>query len=168
MDRRVVGGVGAVCVAAAVAVGVLAARPGDGGPPGAVGAGTTSTTATTAADLGFPPPGPGVAASVVTYLEGDGAGLLVMHAAATEVAVGGSEADCSDVAARLDTEVPSGTAFDLAGGVVDDVLREALLSERTALGVALTSCIADGDLDDAALAEVVEAVDFRLDQLGVS
>lgn len=120
-------------------------------------------------DLGFPSPESADARADLEYLEGDGRALLVMHDRA-QVVVGmePTTVRCEEEAAALDRDASADEVLSRIGGLVDPVLRDAFHAERTALGVALTQCISGepGDERVPDLAEAVEAVEVRLNELG--
>lgn len=120
-------------------------------------------------NLGFPPPESSDARADRDYLEGDGRVLLVMHDRAQIVAgMEPTAARCEEEAAALDRDASADEVLSRIGGLVDPVLRDAFHAERTALGVALTECISGerGDERLPDLAQAVEAVDVRLNELG--
>ena len=125
-------------------------------------------SSSTVADLGFPDPDAQLAAETMAYLDGAGRMLLVMHEGAISIA--GSNLDapaCSEAAVGLDTDAPADSTPEIAGGVPDDVLRNAFYQERTALGVTLTACIEGTEpaADTPDLADSVDVVAVRLAEL---
>lgn len=132
------------------------------------GGGSAATSPPTSGALGFPTPDAAAVAADREYLQGDGRVLMVMHEHAVELGPDPEGAACREAAETLDGAAPADEVLARIGGLQDPVLRGALHAERTALGVALTSCITgeagDGRAPD--LAEAVEAVDVRLDEIG--
>ncbi len=129
---------------------------------------TTTSEPPTSVPLpeGTPEPSSEDAASVLAFLEGEGAPLLEVHEAALRLSTGELDADtCTAVAGELDETAPSGDVAALVTGVADEVLRSALHSERVALGILLTKCV-DGDTSSQGeLREAAGAVATRLDQV---
>jgi hypothetical protein len=130
------------------------------------GRGSSATSSGLQATVPEGAPRPEAPAATLAFLGDEGAPLLIVHEAAVSLAASGTEAaSCRATAARLDTEAGTETVVALTAGVADRVLRAALHAERTALGVALSTCISKGSVDAASVAPAAGTVTARLGQL---
>lgn len=113
----------------------------------------------------FPEATARVADETLAFLDGEGAPLLQVHRAAMDLPEDPTPAACRQVVRQLDAEAPSGQVIDLAVQLPDEVLTEAVLAERSALGRTLTSCVEGAPRHRRELRDVAALVSARLVQL---
>lgn len=114
-----------------------------------------------------PKPDTDLARSTIAYLDNDGRALRVMHQVAAELVQSEERTSnkCREAGVVLDETATPDRAFQLIRGVPDPVLRSALYEERSALGVALTACLAEMGYESPRLVKLVGVVRERLIEL---
>jgi hypothetical protein len=106
------------------------------------------------------------AEQTLSYLDGDGAMVMVVHRAAQSLGSAPTREECTAAGVALDREAPADQVQIAIAGIPDEPLRTVMGGELVSIGYTLTRCVGGEVEGDAApLPEVTALVQERLDQL---